>query len=241
MDAQALLREGKIDEAIGAAVARLRDDPANERQRTMLFELLCFNGEYDRAEKHLAVLSEKSKETALGALLYRGCLAAERARAERFEKGDDGLSPAPKPVSGELNGKRFASLSDADPRLGARLELFAAGSYLWIPFEHIARIEMEPPRKLRDTLWAPAKVQAGEGFKGMELGEVLLPVLAPFSWRHEDGHVRLGHVTEWVAGAQGEVPYGQKTFLVDGEEIPLLEVRSLTIDQPSGGGDAAAG
>lgn len=241
MDAQALLREGKIDEAIEAAGARLRDDPANVRLRTMLFELLCFNGEYDRAEKHLAVLSEKSKEAALGALLYRGCLAAERARAERFEKGDDGLSPAPPPVSGELNGQRFASLQDADTRLGARVEMFAAGNYLWIPWQHIARIEMEPPRKLRDTLWAPAKVQAGAGFRGMELGEVLLPVLTPFSHRHPDGHVRLGHVTEWVAENGGEIPYGQKTLLVDGEEIPLLEVRSLTIDQAPGGGDDAAG
>ena len=241
MDAQALLREGKIDEAIEAAGARLRDDPGNERIRTMLFELLCFNGEYDRAEKHLNVLSEGSKEKALGAMLYRGCLAAERARLEQFEKGEHTLSAPPPTVAGTLNGKRYQTLQDADPRLGARLELFAAGSYLWIPLQHIASIQMEPPKKLRDTLWAPARITAGPGFEGMELGEVLLPALAPFSFRHPDGHARLGHVTEWVAEDGREVPYGQKCFLADGEEIPLLEVRSLTIDQPSGRDDAAQG
>jgi protein involved in temperature-dependent protein secretion len=36
------------------------------------------------------------------------------------------------------------------------------------------------------------------------------------------------------------VPYGQKVFLVDGEEFPLLEIRTLTIDQPVTQTDAAA-
>jgi hypothetical protein len=36
------------------------------------------------------------------------------------------------------------------------------------------------------------------------------------------------------------VPYGQKTFLVDGEEFPLLEIRTLTIDQPAAETNAPA-
>ncbi len=72
-------------------------------------------------------------------------------------------------------GGRFKSLRDADPDLGARLEVFAAGAYLWIPFEHIASCEMEPPRRLRDTLWRPAMVRTGPSFQGTELGEVLDP------------------------------------------------------------------
>ena len=58
-------------------------------------------------------------------------------------------------LRGELNGKPFKELRDADPDIGARLEVFAAGAYVWIPFEHIASIEMRPPQRLRDTLWAP--------------------------------------------------------------------------------------
>jgi type VI secretion system protein ImpE len=35
-------------------------------------------------------------------------------------------------------------------------------------------------------------------------------------------------VTEWTADEKGtEYPTGQKIFLVDGEEIPFLEVRSI--------------
>ena len=79
-----------------------------------------------------------------------------------------------------MNGKPFQTLEEADPRLGARLEVFAGGNYLWIPLEHVAVIEMEPPKRLRNLLWAPATIRGGAGFDESDLGPVLLPVLSPF-------------------------------------------------------------
>src|SRR5262249_40615634 len=115
-----------------------------------------------------------------------------------------------------------------DPEIGARLEVFAAGAYLWIPFEHIASVEMEKPRRLRDTLWMPALVRTGPSFQGKELGEVLIPAIYPFSWKHSDESVWLGRVTDWMVDEQGrEYPVGQKMLLLDGEEVPFLELRSL--------------
>ena len=62
--------------------------------------------------------------------------------------------------------------------------------------------------------------------QGQELGEVLLPVLSPFSFRHPDDAVRLGRATVWDEPEDGDpVPFGQKMLLVDGEEFPILEVR----------------
>jgi type VI secretion system protein ImpE len=59
---------------------------------------------------------------------------------------------------------------------------------------------------------------------------VLTPVLAPFSFRHADDAVRLGRTTVWEEQADGQVaPFGQKMLLVDGEEIPILEVRRIEI------------
>ena len=64
----------------------------------------------------------------------------------------------------------------------------------------------------------------------MELGEVLLPALSPFSFRSDDDNVRLGRATVWEEDENGEeIPFGQKMLLVDGEEFPLLEVRTLEI------------
>ena len=225
-----LLQAGRLDEAIDALSAELRDNPTDARRRTFLFELLCFAGKYDRAEKHLDIVGQESKEAEMGALLYHSALHAERMRQQMFESKAFPLTSPPKPVSGTLNGNPFSSLADADPRIGARLELFAAGQYTWIPLEQVASIQMLPPKRLRDMLWAPAIVRTAESFRGMELGEVIIPALAPLTWRHADGAVRLGRVTQWEAlDDAAEAPIGQKLLLVDDEEFPILELRELTI------------
>ena len=132
-----------------------------------------------------------------------------------------------------INGKPFKSFVDADPRIGAKLELFAAGNYLLLPFEHIASIRIMPPKRLRDLVWTPAAVCTTPSFKEAELGEVLLPVLSPFSWRHADDAVKLGRATVWEQpeGCDEAIPFGQKMWLADDEEIPLLELRELEFTQ----------
>jgi len=234
MSAQDLFRAGKLEEAIEALNVALRDNPLDARNRTFLFELLCFSGDYARAEKQLDVLERESKEAVLGTLLYRGALNAEKTRQEMFEKRSYRLSPGePHPrdaIRGSLNGKPFQTIRDADPRIGTRLEVFAAGDYIWISFRDIAAVEMEPPRRLRDLLWAPARLRTGASFQEKDLGEVLLPVLSPLSWQHPDDAVRLGRVSEWCRDENGEEsPFGQKALVVDGAEFPLLEVRGLEI------------
>jgi type VI secretion system protein ImpE len=212
-------------QALGAEV---RDNPTDVRRRTFLFELLCFQGEFDRAEKHLHVLAGAGPDAQMGAVLYFSTLHAERLRHELFQKKDYPRAPTSgEPRGGTIDGRPFESIEDADPRVGARLELFAAGAYLWIPFEHIEKIEIQAPKRLRDLLWVPALVRTGPAFRGTELGEVLLPVLAPFSFKHADDNVKLGRVTEWAEVDGVAVPSGQRAFSVDGEDVPILEIRSI--------------
>lgn len=231
-----LYRAGKLQDAIAALGVELRSDPTDTPRRTFLFELLCFSGEYDRAEKQLDVLAASGKESAMGALLYRSALHAQRLREEQFAKGDALFSSAPRTeLSGTINGRPFSRLRDADPRLGGRLEVFAAGQYMWIPFEYIQSIRTQPPSRLRDLLWLPALIGTSPAYKGLDLGELLLPVLTPFSWDDESDDVRLGRVTEWVATESGhEVPIGRKLLVADDEEISLLDVRELVIAPADG-------
>jgi len=225
-----LLRGGQLDEAIAALGAELRIHPDNAQRRTFLFELLCFAGEHERAQKQLDIVASASKEARLGALLYLAALNAERTRQEMFAHDTYPGGVPPRPVAGTLNGRPFRSLEDADPRIGARLEVFAAGQYLWLPFEHVASLRIAAPKRLRDLLWVPAVIRPVPELKTLELGEVLLPAIAPLSWQDPDAAVRLGRVTEWVATDDGRsVPIGQKVLLVDGEEVSLLDVRELDI------------
>jgi len=231
MTARELYQAGKLNEAITKLGAELRDNPTDAKRRIFLFELLCFAGEYDRAGKHLDVLADANVDAAAGSLLYRAAMAAERSRNGLFEKGDYPVTAAdPPPIRGSLNGQPFESIEDADPRIGQRLEVFVAGEYMWLPMVHVATVQMEAPKRLRDLLWPAALVRTGPDFKGAELGQVMIPALSPFSYRHADDAVRLGRATVWEQKDDGDpVPYGQKMLLVDGEDFPLLEVRSLEI------------
>jgi len=236
MNAEDLFRDGKVDEAISMLGADLRGDPSNVRKRTFLFELLCFAGEYERAEKQLDLLSDQNKDAMLASLLYRGALSAERTRQEMFqnEKFPHPKLAPPTVLTGSLNGKPFQSISDGDQRIGPRLEVIAAGDYLWIGFEHIAQLSIEAPKRLRDLMWACGRLRTGPSFKGQDLGDVLIPVLSPGSVASDDPQIRLGRATEWVRDESGaEFPLGQKILLVDGEEVPLLEVRNLEIQAAS--------
>jgi len=237
MKARALYERGDLDGAIQALSEELRDNPADTARRTFLFELLSFAGQWDRAEKQLDVLAREGENVEMGAMVYRSALHAERERDEMFAsgaypQGDSG----PPTVSGTLNGERFESLEDADPRMGARLEVYAAGQYTWLPLEHVKTIRAEAPKQLRDLLWFPAQVIPGPRFSELELGEVLIPALNPGSHRHPDGVVRLGRETRVDALDGGEEAlYGPKLFLADDAAVPLLEIRELEIDQPSDG------
>src|SRR5260370_39674944 len=86
MNARQLFQAGQLDEAIEALGAEVRDNPADAQRRAFLFELLCFAGNYDRAEPQLAVLAGANANAEMGALLYYSALHAERLQQEVFEK-----------------------------------------------------------------------------------------------------------------------------------------------------------
>lgn len=88
MTAKDLYQAGKLKEAIQALNGEVRDNPADVRRRTFLFELLTFAGEYDRAQKQLQVLADSSGDAKLGTVLYLSALHAEKTRKETFANGD---------------------------------------------------------------------------------------------------------------------------------------------------------
>ena len=243
MDAASLYKAGQLKPAIEALGMELRRQPSDTWRRTFLFELLCFVGDYDRAGKQLDLLAGSSKDAEAGGMLYRAALHAQQTRESMFANNDLPAPAVSDSPSGLLNGSSFDYLSDEDPRLGACVEVFIAGSYTWVPFRYVESLEIAPPTRLRDLLWAPAILKTTPEFRLQDLGEVLLPCLAPLSWKHEDDAVRLGRATVWQHDTQygAEVPFGAKVFLVGNyAESALLGIRSLTFQHVGGSARAAS-
>jgi type VI secretion system protein ImpE len=228
--ARELFTAGRLESAIEALGVELRSNPSDAHRRTFLFELLALAGNYDRAEKQLDVLARDGQDGPVKVLPYRAALQAERIREHMFSTGDFPVTPAPAPVAGTLNGRSFSSIEDADPRLGARLEVMAGGRYLWIPFAYISGLRIEPAKNLRDIRWMPAQLVTNESARSMELGEVLLPSLSPNAWQSDDMELRLGRATDWTELPDGDfAPVGQKMLRIDGDLVPLIELRELDI------------
>ena len=228
--ASALFQDGRLEAAIEALGVELRSHPADVQRRSFLFELLSFAGQYDRAEKQLDVLAGTGAMAEAGAAVYKAAMVAERIREHMFATGDYPTDVPPPSGGGTCNGEPFTTIEDADPRIGARLEVSAGGRYLWIPFAHLASVTIEPPTRLRDVRWISARLETGAEIRHMDLGNVLLPALSPAVWRSTDADLRLGRATDWEELPDGEfAPVGQKVWRIDGRDVPLLEIRELVL------------
>ena len=258
MKAKELLEANQLSAAIAALTQDVKKQPTDTHLRTFLFELLCFAGEYERAERQLDVIGLQNESAGIGIEVYRQLLRADKARQRWFAEGlkptflldppswiqdqleagnrlrgqqteeakallQEAARNRPK-LTGLVNGKPCADFRDSDDRLVPVLEVFLRENYVWLPFEQVKKITIPPPRQLRDLLWIPATIEAGEG----AAGHVYLPVLYVGSHSEDDDQLRLGRITDWRGLGDGLAGgAGQKTFLVDDRELSILEIREM--------------
>lgn len=134
-------------------------------------------------------------------------------------------------ISGKVNGEPFEWMTDADSRLGPCLELIVDGKYLWVPFERIRSIKIDPPADLQDVVWTQASVVwANQG---------QVPALIPARYvgteASDDDVLKLGRRTDWIThGADTYFGLGQRMFATNAGEYPLLEVREIVFDPTPG-------
>jgi type VI secretion system protein ImpE len=153
------------------------------------------------------------------ALVARGEVDASRALREQAMEA----APA---IPGQINGQAFAWIADADSRLGPVLEVFLDGKYYWVPFARIRKIEIEPPKDLRDLVWLAAKFTWSNG--GEAFGFI------PSRYAGTEGSVedelKLARKTIWEEkGADFFLGRGQRLLATDVTEIPLFEITALEL------------
>lgn len=163
--------------------------------------------------------------------------SAAAARAQAFEE-----APA---RGGSIDGRRFEWLADADQRIGPVLEAIVNGRYFWIPFERVSRIEIEAPADLRDAVWTPAAFTWTNGAQGVGLIPTRYSGTAPGADAATDAALLLSRRTEWREdGALCGAGLGQRMFVSDAGDYPLMDARLIEFDapaEPEAADDAAGG
>jgi type VI secretion system protein ImpE len=102
------------------------------------------------------------------------------------------------------------------------LEAVVNGRYFWIPFSRIARIEIDAPTDLRDTVWTAATFTWATGAQTVGL----IPTRYDGSTDSGLDAVKLARRTEW----QGGRGLGQRMFASDSADYPLMDVRMIEFD-----------
>lgn len=183
-----------------------------ERQRAEVFA--------GRAPPVLLVQSDWAGDlaAALGALCQGRAAEAEARRNAALEAAPD--------TPGELDGRRFDWIADADLRFGPALEAVIAGRWGLLPFDVIEQVTSDGARDLRDLVWLPVQI----AFKSGRSVAAFLPTRYPGS-DLADGGFALARRTDWRDGSLGDEGLGQHVFgLSDGSEADLLSLRKLRFD-----------
>jgi len=106
------------------------------------------------------------------------------------------------------------------------LELVVNGRYSWVPFSRIRRLVLEEPSDLRDLVWLPAHVTWTNGGEAV----AFVPVRYPGSEQSADDAIALARKTEWTdQGSDLYFGLGQRMFVTDAGEHPVLEVRHVDL------------
>ncbi len=84
LQAENLLNQGQLPEALSAIQDQIRKDPANPKLRIFLFQLLVVLGQWERALSQLKVIGELDATSLLMVQTYRAAIQSEVFRIEVF-------------------------------------------------------------------------------------------------------------------------------------------------------------
>jgi type VI secretion system protein ImpE len=174
------------------------------------------------------------------ALLIESRVGAARRGPQRYHQLRARAFDEAPPSQGDIDGRPFSWIADADSRLGPVLEAVINGRYYWIPFSRLIKIEIEPPEDLRDMVWMPAHLQFENGGESV----ALIPTRYSGSEKADDGLIALARKTVWDEMApDAHRGLGQRIIATDAEDVPLMEIRTISItgtpDQTTDSGGTA--
>ena len=124
----------------------------------------------------------------------------------------------------------FSWLMDGDSRFGPVCEVINQGRYYWIPFAAIREMQFQTPASVTDLVWRHTRVQLVDGSEQVCQIPARYPLLAG-----ADERFLRASVTEWQTLGTDDhqfIGQGQKMWLSDSAEFPLLTLQQVMFDNP---------
>lgn len=227
MEIKELIQAGKLVEAREQLVAAVKASPADPASRTLLFQVLCYNGEWEKADRHLEAIAIQDSKRGAGALGYRNIIQAEmdrcgvadddhnasfiseppdyfdlfvRIRKSLAEQKESETSSALKNL--ESRRPQLSGTVNGEPFIG-----FCDTDTTLFPFLEVIAHERYlwvPFESIRELVVSPPEslldllwVSAGITTWEGLTMNCYLPVLYPNSFAHEDVRIKMGRMTDW--------------------------------------------
>ncbi len=262
MNAGELVKAGKLQEALAVQLQQVKDNPADQNRRLLLFELLSFAGELDRAGRQIDALQYDNPELENTRQVYRRLIDAEQLRRKLFREGLPPLFFGDQPPHLLLRLEAVRHLGENRPAEAAEMIRQAnamtqtlTGKWNDQSFQSFRDLDDLFAGVLEvmahgQYYWVPLEQVRGLTMKppkflrdllwvpahlelSEEAGHVFLPALYPGSHENADDRVKLGYMTDIRALAEDvALGMGQRMFFRDQEEVSILECRQLEI-QPA--------
>lgn len=250
-----LIQTGQLQEAISHCQTILKKQPQDTDIRSAYIELLCINGDLDKADNQINLLINQAPQTAVGGKNVQQLIRAQQARidfyqgaatAEVFSAPDAELAAivALQLAKNEqdqtgilkqcqaLEQARFLvnpSLPrDLDDTLAGYLEVFGTnGKFYLVKIAEINLLQWQPASSILEQVWRRVHIDINNG----PSGDAFIPMTYIDSCTEAE---KLGRETDWMALNDAEdealIMYqgiGQKMLLVGEAAQPLA---SLAID-----------
>jgi type VI secretion system protein ImpE len=251
-EAKTQLDSGNLKGAVEAALASVKSSPTDARARTFLFELSCFTGDWERAERQLDVIGHQDANAMVGSLIYRQCIEAERKRARYFSESlkPEFLATPPDYVYGLLTANNRLREGNADEareildkteeeRPAFSCKINGADAADFRDYNDLTSCILEAI--IKDSyVWIPfeqiVRIKFGEMKSLRDLfwiqaevetdngtnGEMFLPALYANSWKSDNDQIRLGRMTDWR-------DLGSEIFVGEGMKMFWADGRDLPV------------
>lgn len=148
-------------------------------------------------------------------------------------------SPGAQTNLNHLKMQHFDWMGDSDTRLGPLCEVVVSGAYRWLPFSDIASMSFSAPQRRLDLIWRPVKLTLRNGQATADASPQMMHVFIPARscWQQAPIHpdtqqlaLLQARLTVWEEyGRTGVFCLGQKIWMSDGIDWPVLDLRELHI------------